>query len=256
MRVDDERVGNEGDGTERLRSDGGDRVQHTRDEDIEDGGPSDAEGSDTGPSGEGRDVAEAGIDPAAIGRLAGLASVAVTLGSTLIATVVSPGFSWTGNALSDLGTVEAAVGTPLTVALFNGGLVLGAVLGLGFAWFLVSASESRLGRLAGGSLGLTVASMAGVGLFPVGTTLHVPVAATYFLLITVTIALAAVAGVRGTSRSYGLVCLALIAVFLGVWIGWIAAGGPATVGLAIPEVASSAVFVAWILVTAREWPVG
>lgn len=49
-------------------------------------------------------------------RAAGLTAPPLTIGSILAATPLSPAFSWTGSALSDLGVA------PETAAVFNGGL--------------------------------------------------------------------------------------------------------------------------------------
>lgn len=197
------------------------------------------------------------MDPLGVGRWAGVASVVVALGSTLLATVVSPEFAWSRNALSELGVIGTGVGTQTTVVLFNGGLVLGAALGLAFAWFLVRTAATSLGRVAGGSFALTTASMGGVGLFPAGTALHAPAALAFFLLVTVTLVLAGAAAVRDGRRRYGWFSLALGALNLAIWIAWVAAGGPDAVGVALPEVGGAVVLSAWVLVTVRHkrgWP--
>lgn len=205
------------------------------------------------------------MDTRDAGRAAGVVSVVVSLSGTFLATVASPSFSWRTDALSELGATGTAAGTTLTVALFNGGLVLGALVGLGFAWYLVSTAESSLGRATGVIFGLATASMGGVGLFPIGNRLHAPVALAYFLLVTVTLAVAGATGLRrssspgeatgaGMARQYVVWSIGLAATNVVVWVGWIAVGATDAVGLAIPEIASSVVFVAWIVLTVRAWP--
>lgn len=249
MGVDDGRVDNGG------AEDGGEKDGKAKEGRADDGieaGDAEPHGGDDAGSG-GR---IGGFDPTALGQTAGVASVVIAFGGTLAATAISPTFSWTRNALSELGSTATAAGTELKVALFNGGLVLGALFGLVFAWYLATTSRAWPGRLAGVAFGLTTASMAGIGLFPVGTALHVPVAIAYFLSISVTLVVAAGAGVRGGRRQYARWSVVLGATNVGVWVGWLAVGGPAAVGLAVPEIASSAVFVAWVLLTVRAWPVG
>lgn len=187
--------------------------------------------------------------PTTGGRTAGLASATVALGTTLLAAVVSPTFSWTGNALSELGVAWTAVGTPATVALFNGGLVLGALFGLVFAGALYRGGETRLERATGIAFGMTTASMGGVGLFPVGTALHVPTAVGFYVLITVTASLAVVPAVRRGARWYGVASLTVAVGNLGTWIGWLALGGPGVVGLAVPELAGAVLLAAWVALT-------
>ena len=93
----------------------------------------------------------------------GGATVAVTLVAIFVATLVSPAFSWTGNALSNLGVTQTAAGTGLTVVLFNGGLILGGLLGVGFAVALWRGAVSLAGRVTAFSFGLTVVFMGLVG---------------------------------------------------------------------------------------------
>lgn len=188
-----------------------------------------------------------------VARYAGVASVVVALGSTLLATAVSPDFSWSRDALSELGVTDG-VGTGTTVLLFNGGLVLGALLGLAFARYLIDAAATRLERAAGASFALTTASMGGVGLFPAGTALHGPAAVAFFLLITVTLVVAGVAALRAGRRGYGAVSLGLGVLNLAIWVVWVAAGGPDVVGVAVPEIGGAVVLSSWVLLTVRRWP--
>lgn len=199
---------------------------------------------------------------ARMGRIAGVLSVVVALGTTLLATIVSPSFRWTEHALSELGVTWTAVGTPTTVALFNGGLVAGAGFGLGFAWFLRDSARSDLGRATAVAFGVTTASMGAVGVFQAGAVLHAPVAVTFFLFVTVTLGLAAASALRwdrsadaGDRVRYGATSLLLAATNLGIWVVWLALGGPAAAGLAVPEIGGSLVLSAWVLLTARQWPV-
>jgi len=196
------------------------------------------------------------MDGDRIGRVAGVGSVALALGSTLLATLLSPAFTWSGNALSDLGVAWTAAGTTGTVVLFDGGLVLGGLAGLAFARFLVHSAPDALHRLAGASFGVTSASMGAVGLFPMGSALHAPVAIVFFLGISATLALAGVGALRRGVIGYGASSVGLAAGNLGVWVAWALAGGPAAVGLAVPEIGGSIALSTWVLVTARRWPPG
>jgi hypothetical membrane protein len=75
-------------------------------------------------------VADPVTDLDRLGRASGVAFPVVSLGAILLATLVSPTFTWTGSALSDLG----AFGAP-TALLFNGGLVLAGLVAFPFvAW--------------------------------------------------------------------------------------------------------------------------
>jgi hypothetical membrane protein len=73
-----------------------------------------------------------------------------------------PEFSWTGNALSDLGVVEG-----ITATLFNSGLLIGGVLCFVFATGLfMSLRERALGKI--GAFVFVLASLAlfAIGVFP------------------------------------------------------------------------------------------
>jgi hypothetical membrane protein len=194
------------------------------------------------------------MDTDRVGRSLGVASVLVTFGSTLLATVLSPAFAWTDNALSELGVAGTAVGTPTTALLFNGGLIAGALLGLGFAWFLAKAATTWLGRLTGLSFGLTGVSMGGVGVFPMDVALHGPVAVAYFLLISVTLAVGGAAALTVGRRIDGLWSLGLAGGNFGVWAVYVAIDGPTVLGLALPELGGSIIFSSWVLLTSRRWP--
>lgn len=181
------------------------------------------------------------------GRLAmawsGVASAGLGTASTLLAVGLSPTFSWTTNALSDLGATGA--GTPW---LFNGGLVAAGMLGLPFGWVLFATARHPLERL--GAVGFTgsVASLALVGAFPTGTALHLPAAVAYFFLFTIAM------WIHGSGAALaGEVRRGLGAIWLGIghvlaWLGWVVTGLD---GLAIPEIVGSGLFLAWVAWTTR-----
>lgn len=168
----------------------------------------------------------------------GIASSVVGFATTLAATAHSPGFSWTANALSDLGAPDAA-----TPWLFNGGLIVAGVIALPFAWVLVDTARHVLERVGAASFGGSVVGLALVGTYPIGTALHTPVAIAYFLLFTVAMWL------HGSGAALaGDVRRGLIAIWLGighllVWLAWAASG---IEGIAIPEIVGSAILLAWI----------
>lgn len=180
----------------------------------------------------------------------GVVAAGLSLGSILLATMVSPTFEWTRNALSNLGVPGTQAGTGTTALLFNGGLLLGTLLGWVFAYFLWTQAETRGKRVVAVLLAVTLATMGAVAVFPQGTALHVPVASAFYLLITVTIWTDAVV-VRGTEEGRrGAVAAWLGATNLGAWLLWAATGPVRRPGLAIPEIVGALVFALWILSTA------
>lgn len=168
----------------------------------------------------------------------GLAGALLGVSTTLLATLASPSFSWTGSALSDLG----APGAP-TAWLFDGGLVVAGLVALPFAWPLLASARHVAERLGAVAYAGAVVALALVGAFPTGTALHVPLAVGYFGLLTSALWIHGTGAVLAGDPGRGLA-----AVWLGIghvlaWAGWLAAGPD---GVAIPELFGSAVLVAWL----------
>ncbi|MFC6872970.1 DUF998 domain-containing protein [Halobellus marinus] len=165
-------------------------------------------------------------------RLAGPAGAAVALGGVAAAIVRSPTFSWTTSALSDLGTAAE------TALLFNGGLVAGGVIALGYAAALRRQSISVAVGYA-----LSIAAMIFVGVFPSGTAPHFPVAVAFFLFSTATVALD---GWQRRTVLVGRLAIAGAAVHLLGWVLWGVGIRPGP-GLALPELGGVALFAGWVL---------
>lgn len=168
--------------------------------------------------------------------LSGFAAPVVALSAIFVATVVSPTFSWASSALSDLGV------TPETALLFNGGLVVGALLALPYTAVLWDADPEPLSRAAAVAFALAAVFMGFVGVFPSGHPFHFPVAVAFYLLVTATMTIDGVAR-RGTTT--GNVALRQAAIHLLVWAGWIYGYVPG--GLAVPEIVGAAMFCVWVL---------
>ncbi|GGN87747.1 DUF998 domain-containing protein [Haloarcula pellucida] len=182
---------------------------------------------------------------------AGVASVLLTNVATVGATVASPSFEWTGNALSDLGQPGTPVATPVTTLLFDGGLVLGGLVGLGFAYTLWTAGENVVERLAVLPFAVALVGMAGVGVFPSSQPLHAPAAVTLYLASMVAMAVYAVGNAVASALRRGAVTLGLVCAHVGVWWWWASGGSVARDGLAIPEIVGAFLFSAWVLWTAH-----
>lgn len=186
--------------------------------------------------------------PEAVARASGVAAVAVAFAGILAAVASAPWFSWASNALSDLGVAGG-----LTAALFNYSLVAAGVLALPFAWWLAATAASRFGVLTAIGFAVTGACMAGVGLFPSDTALHVPMAAGTYLGLTYTLALDASAGVVSGDVRRALAGIWGALGHVTMWLAWAAAGPVVGVdGLALPEVVGALLLAAWVVATARR----
>jgi hypothetical membrane protein len=175
--------------------------------------------------------------PVFLARLFGHAAPVVTLGAILLATAVSDSFTWTDSALSDLGVTTG------TALLFNGGLVVGGLLALPYAYALWIAARSVFGRLTAIAFALAATAMGLVGVFVSGHPLHLPVALSFYLLVTVTLVFDGLA--RRAAWEGRLAALLGVAHFVG-WVLWVA-GSRFGTGLAVPETVGALVFALWVL---------
>ncbi len=180
-----------------------------------------------------------------IGPLSGIASSIVALGAIGLATILSHSFSWTHSALSELGVAGGIVAT-----LFNGGLITGGGIAVPFGLWLLGRAENRLERLGVYSFWLTAVAMAAIGLFPMGSPLHVPVAVSFYLLLTVSLCLYGIGNVLAGQRRRGLLTILLGGVTLGGWIVWGLQLRAFVPGLALPETVGALALAFWVSGTA------
>ncbi|MBX0293962.1 DUF998 domain-containing protein [Haloarcula nitratireducens] len=185
------------------------------------------------------------------GGWAGVASVVLTNAAIAGATLASPSFAWTDHALSNLGQPGDPVATPVTTLLFDGGLVLGGLVGLLFSYTLWVESANLAERLAALPLCVALLGMVGVGVFPYAQPLHGPAAITLYLASMVTMALYAVGNALAGAIGRAAGTVALVALHVGVWWWWLSGGGLSRGGLAVPELFGSLLFSAWVLWTAH-----
>ena len=173
---------------------------------------------------------EAGRVAAALGAVATLSA----LGGIALAVLLDPTFSWTADALSDLGVRDGSA------VAFNWGLIGGGAAGVGYA-----ACLGRAGRpLRALLLALAMIAMAGVGLFDLTEPLHGPAAIGFYGLITLVFA---VDGWVRRGAATGRVALAFAPVHVAVWATFVAGWWPVT-GLALPELPGALMLAAWVWV--------
>ncbi|MFC5134022.1 MULTISPECIES: DUF998 domain-containing protein [Haloferacaceae] len=170
-------------------------------------------------------------------RVLGAVATLAALGGILLAIRLDPTFSWTTDALSDLGVRDRSA------PAFNGGLVLGGLAGLGYAAGLWGRGQADMPvRLRAIVLALAMVSMAGVGVFDLTRPLHGPAAVGFYLLVTV------VFGIDGTVRrnvTTGRIALAFVPVHVAVWASFLAGFWP-VMGLALPELPGALMLAAWV----------
>lgn len=210
---------------------------------MADSDPGGDEPARTGPGGQ---ATASGWSLDRLALLAGPAAIVVSVvgifGSAILASFVTGSwFTWTGNALSDLG----AAGEP-TAPLFNGSLVLGGVLGVLFVWRVGRAATTAWHRVGVLLLGVGLASSSLVGVFNLPHPLHTPFALAYFVLFTLGLVAHgsgdAVAG--HPHRGVRTIWLAVAHVS-----AWVALAFLPFDGIALPEVVGAGTLWVWTVQT-------
>ncbi|MFC7214983.1 DUF998 domain-containing protein [Saliphagus sp. GCM10025334] len=188
----------------------------------------------------------------------GVAAPTVALAGIVLSTFVATPetFTWRTRALSDMGRVTAR-----TFWLFNGGLILGGLLGTPFVALLWTRARNRFERVGIALTGIAVLGMVGVGIFFLGHTayylessLHGLAALTVFGVAPVAQLLAGTGQVLAGDR-----WVAVASIWLGVahllgWLGWLLVrSAEADPGhwFAVPEFVAAVAFGVWILILAR-----
>jgi hypothetical membrane protein len=191
------------------------------------------------------------VDRTSASARIGAAGAVLALGCVLLATAVSPAFSWRANALSNLGAATPAA-TPATRLLFNGGLAVGGLLVAPLSYALAREAGNPLDKLASVAFLLTAVALALIGLFPQGTALHFPVAVGFYLLVSVSLWLHGIGRLKAGVRRGAAVSLFAGTTNAGAWTLWAVTGPVRRPGLAIPEIVGAAAIAAWTVRTARR----
>jgi len=180
-------------------------------------------------------------------RWCGPLAAVVALGGVFLATLVSPSFQWTGNALSNLGTASTPAGTELTARLSNGGLILGAVLGAGFVTWIRQSAGSGSQRTVSVLFALALVAMAGIGLFPQGTAVHLPVALAFYVLVSGLLWADAFLAIRRDRHRHAFAATILGTATIAAWVAWGLTGPIFRPGLALPEIVGAVAFAVWVV---------
>lgn len=184
-----------------------------------------------------------------IGTVAGVVAPAIALGAILVAVVLSPTFTWTENALSDLGASQAA-----NAALFNSGLVLGGVVSLPFAVRITETARNRIEAAGAVVFALTAVALALVGLFPTGTDPHVPAAVAFYVLLSFSLWTYGVGNALAGDLLIAAGTVLLGVVNVGAWAVYIVEYAPTGLSVALPEIVGAVVLAVWTIGTAvRVW---
>ena len=182
----------------------------------------------------------------------GIAAILVTFGTMALAILASPAFAVDQNALSNLGAAGHPAGTATTELLFNGGLILGGLCGVGFAIGLALSVEHVVARVGAAIFGVSMASMGGVGVFPQDGPFHFEVAAGFYLLFSVALLVYGPGQLLAGKTREGVVSIATALANLAVWVLWVTTVGITAPGLAIPELLGAGLVAIWTLLQVRQ----
>jgi hypothetical membrane protein len=177
-----------------------------------------------------------------ISALSGILASIITITFILLAIAFYPPFSWTDNALSDLGVQEGA-----TAVLFNSGLIIGGILTLIFASGLLAFFGNFVGRSGAFIFVLDSLALAAIGVFPENVKpQHFLASVAFFVLAPIAMLVISVAFLL--MKSVKLVVYTFMSAFLAalVWvIQWSVGFGS---DVAIPEAFSALLALTWFIV--------
>jgi hypothetical membrane protein len=173
----------------------------------------------------------------------GIAAPVIAFTCTLLSISFYQSFSWTANALSDLG-VENGFSAPL----FNFGLILSGILALLFVTGLFKfMHEGTTGRVGAFILGSATIALTSIGIFPENVKLaHYFASVAFFVIFPISMFAIAAAFMHERKMKMGLFTIA-VAIIAGVpWIiQFVFQYFP---NVAIPETISALSAAAWAMV--------
>ena len=170
-----------------------------------------------------------------VAGLCGMIALVVAFSCIFLAISLSPWFSWTANALSDLGVGEAAL-------VFNSGLMVGGILTMVFAAGLWMAFRERtLERVGAMLLFLDAIALFGIGLFSEAAgDIHFYFSVAFFVLFPLALFMIGAGAIIAGSKKFGsLTIVAGVLAALPWAFGWD--------GVAIPEIISALVASIWVM---------
>ena len=172
----------------------------------------------------------------------GIISPIVAFTCILLAINYYPQFSWTENALSDLGVQEGA-----TAVLFNSGLIVSGVLALVFATGLFLFLNKTLTKIGASIFFLTAAALIAIGVFPENAEpMHYYASVTFFLLAPISLLVFTAHFLLMRKVRMGLFTFLVATISAAIWILYFAIQFVS--GVAIPETVSALAASTWVIV--------
>ncbi len=173
-----------------------------------------------------------------VAGLCGIIGPVIALTSISLAILYAPWFSWTKNALSDLGVYG------ISAVIFNFGLIIcgiaTAIFGIGVKEILPKRILSRIGRI---TLTLDCIDLCAIGIFPeTAGIIHFYVSVVFFVLLSISLILLGADGLREQPRRKEGIYMILSGILAGaVWLfPW--------EGVAIPEIIAALTISLWSII--------
>lgn len=184
-----------------------------------------------------------------VAAVAGMVGPFYAFMSIMIAIIVSPWFTWTGNALSDLGNLSRYPTSPVSSLVFNSGLIVAGIITIFSVLGLIMNVKKHIGALVSAVV-LFVGTIAliCIGLFPEN---FPPWHFTFSVMLFASIALSMLlfGGVfvyYKQTRRLGYFSFATGLIAASPWIPYMFFHW--SIGAAIPEIISAVTVYAWVLV--------
>ncbi|MEM3725737.1 MAG: DUF998 domain-containing protein [Candidatus Bathyarchaeia archaeon] len=178
-----------------------------------------------------------------VAALSGIITPIVAFSCIALAIAYYPPFSWTDNALSDLGVVEG-----ITSIVFNGGLIVSGILATIFAVGLYAyLGESTVGKAGSLLFVLDTLALMLIGVFPENVKpTHYYVSVMFFMLFPIAMLVLTATFLKKVKTKMGLFTFLVAAFAAAVWIiQWTVGFGS---NVAIPETLSALAASAWAIV--------
>jgi hypothetical membrane protein len=179
-----------------------------------------------------------------MGAISGIVTPVLAFTCILIAVASYPQFSWTNNALSDLGIIAGITGPLFNFGLYSSGLFAFsfAVFGLFTYW-----GKSWVGKIGAVTFAATAVALMGIGFFPENVApYHYLFSVAFFVLLP--ISLLVITGAFALERQTKMALFTLL-IAIATALPWILLFAFHYVsGVAIPEFASAVAGSAWAVV--------
>ncbi len=174
--------------------------------------------------------------------ICGILTPIIAFTCILLAISYSPSFSWTQNALSDLG-----IQSGITASLFNYGLISGGITALIFASGLFSFLGDKLGKIGATVFTLTTVALIAIGVFPENVKpTHFYVSVAFFMFFPIAMLLIGAAFVLANRKQLGWFTFVAAVIAAVPWVLQFIV--PYVEGVAIPETISAVSASMWAIV--------